>query len=88
MKRVIATKPLVNFQLHLAFADGESGIVDLSDVVTLGGVFEPLRDPEYFRQVTVNDDTWTIEWPNGADLCPDVLYGLAETGKIEPVSAK
>jgi len=42
----------------------------------VGPVFEPLRDPEVFRQVAVNRETGTIEWPNGADFAPEFLYEL------------
>jgi hypothetical protein len=32
-----------------------------------GLVFEPLRaDPQFFRQVRVDDELGTIVWPNGA----------------------
>ena len=37
-------------------------------------IFEPLNDDAFFAQVRVNPETGTIEWPNGADLDPDVLY--------------
>jgi len=46
-------------------------------------VFSPLREPDFFRQVTVNSEIGTICWPNDADLCPDVLYALA-TGASLP----
>ncbi len=37
-----------------------------------GQIYEPLRsDPDLFRQVYV--DGGTVAWPNGADLCPDVV---------------
>lgn len=36
-------------------------------------MFEPLRDPEFFFQVKV-DDFGAVCWPNGADLAPDALY--------------
>jgi hypothetical protein len=48
--------------------------VDIAKLVPFDGVFEPLNDPSFFRQVTVNPDVGTIVWPNGADLCPDTLY--------------
>ena len=38
-----------------------------------GEVFEPLKDPDFFRQVSVNPETGTVEWPNGADLAPSFL---------------
>ena len=35
---------------------------------------------EFFRQVAVDYEAGTLVWPNGVDLCPDVLYAEA-TGK-------
>jgi hypothetical protein len=74
MKDIIAVQPLEGYRLLLTFEGGEQREIDISALVALDGVFEPLRDPAYFRQVTVNSDVGTIVWPNGADLCPDVLY--------------
>ena len=74
MKDIIAVQPLEGYGLLLTFEGGEQREIDISELVALDGVFEPLRDPAYFRQVTVNSDVGTIVWPNGADLCPDVLY--------------
>ena len=39
-----------------------------------GWSFEPLRDPDYFKQVRLNPDIGTIVWPNGADFSPEFLY--------------
>jgi hypothetical protein len=64
---------LDHYRLRLSFADGFSGIVDLESRVGSGGVFDPLRALAYFRQVRVDHDIGSICWPNGADLCPDVL---------------
>jgi hypothetical protein len=47
--------------------------VDLSQQLW-GEVFEPLRDPDFFRQVYVNGETGAIEWPNGADVSPTFLH--------------
>ena len=35
-------------------------------------VFEPLKDPAFFRRFFLEGGT--VVWPNGADLDPDVLY--------------
>lgn len=54
-------------------ADSQRRAVDIESLVQFDGVFEPLRDPVYFARVAVNDELGTIVWPNGADMCPDVL---------------
>jgi hypothetical protein len=35
-----------------------------------------LKDSSYFAQVRVDPELGTIVWSNGADIDPDVLYGL------------
>lgn len=68
---------LEGYKLRLTFNDGVAKDVDLQDEL-YGEVFEPLRDTELFRQVTVNSDTNTIEWPNGADFAPEFLYEIGQ----------
>ena len=43
-----------------------------------GRLGEPLRDPEYFRQVRVDDEARTALWPNGLDPAPELLHGDCE----------
>ena len=74
MKDVIAVECLGEYRLRLTFEGGEKGEVDVAQLVSFDGVFEPLSNDDYFRQVRVEPDVGTIVWPNGADFCPDVLY--------------
>jgi hypothetical protein len=75
---VIEVKPLDDKNLELSFADGLKAVVNMEQVIqTFDGVFAPLKDPEFFRQVRVDPEIGTIVWPNGADVCPDVLYSYA-----------
>jgi hypothetical protein len=74
LKDIVAARPLDGYLLHLRFEDGVEGVLDLSRELTFRGVFEPLKDLAYFRQVRVDPDLGTVAWPNGADLDPDVLY--------------
>ena len=73
--RVTAVSYLDGYKLQVAFSDGTVKDVDLRDEL-YGEVFEPLKDTAYFRQVAVNPDTNTIEWPNGADYAPEFLYQI------------
>ena len=61
--------------LRLVFNDGTRKTVDLLPLLR-GPVFEPLRDPESFRQVILDPVAGTVAWPNGADLAPEALYEL------------
>ena len=74
LKDIVQAQPLEKFRLKLRFEDGMEGIVDLSNTLSFKGVFEPLKDQDYFAKVTVDPELGTVAWPNGADLDPDVLY--------------
>lgn len=77
---VRAVHHLKPYRLRLSFSDGEVKEVDLAAELH-GAVFEPLRDPAFFRQVRVNEETNTIEWPNGADFAPEFLYEIGQSVK-------
>ncbi len=84
LPRVTAVKPTGDYRLQLTYTDGVRGEVDLREwIVNQGGVFTALEDPNYFRQVRLSKTGGTIEWPNGVDFCPDVLYHSI-TGKPYP----
>ncbi|MGQ0813083.1 MAG: DUF2442 domain-containing protein [Gemmatimonadota bacterium] len=72
MEKIVFLEPLPGYRLHVRFDDGTEGVVELEDRL-FGPVFEPLRDPMLFRQVTI-DEFGAPCWPNGADLAPDALY--------------
>lgn len=73
--RVTEAHYVRDYILHVRFADGNEGDVDLEGELH-GEVFEPLRDPTYFRQFQVRMDLGTIVWPNGADFAPEFLHDL------------
>lgn len=75
---LVAAQPLSGYRLHLRFADGSEGVVDLAPHLKFSVVFEPLADPGYFAKVRVDPELGAVTWPNGADLDPDVLYSLVE----------
>ncbi len=74
LKDIVAVEPLDDYRLHLRYEDGAEGIVDLAELIQFTGVFAPLKERNYFVQVRVNPELGTIQWPNDADLDPDVLY--------------
>lgn len=62
--------------LRLLFSDGVVGDVDLSEE-RWTGVLEPLNDPAFFAEVTVDTESGTVTWPGGIDLAPEPLYEQA-----------
>jgi hypothetical protein len=69
--RIREVLPVEGFRLRLTLTDGSIVERDITDLL-MGPMFETLRkDAVAFRQVTV--ESGTVVWPNGADLCPDVL---------------
>ncbi len=69
-----------DYRLRLEFSDGVVKEVDLYEELH-GEVFEPLKDLGFFKQVGVNRETNTIEWPNGADFAPEFLYEIGKEAK-------
>ena len=72
--RVTTVEPLDDHNLRLTFSDGLVRDFDASPLM-YGPLGEPLRDPDYFRQVRIDEEARTIVWPNGLDPDPDVLHG-------------
>ena len=70
--RVVKVHVRPPYGLNLAFDDGSTRDVDLADDLW-GPMFEPLKDPAFFAQVSI--DHGTVVWPNGLDLDPLVLHG-------------
>ncbi|MPZ70961.1 MAG: DUF2442 domain-containing protein [Actinobacteria bacterium] len=85
--RVTSAEVIGDFILRLAFSDGTDREIDL-EASLWGPVFEPLRDPEFFARVSVDEELGTIVWPNGADMDPVVLHGPAQAGSDENVGAR
>ena len=75
--RIIDVQPLENYRLRISFNDGVVRNVDFTSLLhdADGTLAEPLRDPAYFRQVRVDEESRTIVWPNGLDPDPEVLHG-------------
>jgi hypothetical protein len=69
--RISSVTPLADFHVRLALTDGSVIERDVEPLL-VGPVFEAVRDnPDVFRAASVAFGT--VVWPNGADLCPDVL---------------
>ena len=69
--RVVKVSANDDYCLLLEFSNGEKKTFDVSPYIGRG-VFSDLSDLEMFKKVRVF--LGTVQWSNGADLCPDTLY--------------
>lgn len=83
--RITRAEPLQDYILRLTLTD--CSVVERKVFSLLvGPVFEQIRtDPALFAQVRVEGGT--VTWPNGADLCPDVLIWGGPPPNEEPQPA-
>jgi hypothetical protein len=83
--RVCAVQPLECYRLHVKFMDGLEGFVDLSQFIKgeSAGVFEALRDQNFFKRVFLNYGA--VTWPEELDLAPDAMYdAIKDNGEWIP----
>lgn len=69
--KAIDVKPLEDYQLLVTFDNGEFKIFDVKPYLS-HKIFESLKDVNIFNTVKIGG--LSIEWSNGADICPDELY--------------
>ena len=84
MVKVTRMVLLDGWEVELGFSDGTSGRVDFRGWFSgRAGLLQELDNPVFFRQARLDPESGTMVWPNGVDLCPDVLHHRA-TGRPLP----
>lgn len=73
MVRITEARYVSGYTVWARFSDGLHGEIDLTSELE-GEVFEPLKDPMFFRSFYLHSDLHTIVWPNGADFAPEFLH--------------
>lgn len=84
---ITAVQVIGDHELQLTFDDGTIGDVRFEDH-EWEGVFAPLRDPERFAQVFVDEQLGTIVWPGGLDMAPEPLYSEARRVPVAPAAPR
>jgi hypothetical protein len=70
------------YRLSVVYSDGLSATLDFSEYLwhRSGPLVEQLRTATCFANVGV--DHGVLTWPNGYDICPDVLRFWCERGVV------
>lgn len=74
--KAIDVKPLKNYELEIKFDNDEIKIFDVKPYFKFA-IFNELKEEEQFEKVKISG--LSIEWENGADICPDELYNNSKT---------
>jgi hypothetical protein len=71
-----------DFRLSFEYEDGLAAELDFRDHLAArsGPMAESLQDKDFFAKALLDQNVLT--WPNGYDVCPDVLRVWAEAGSI------
>jgi hypothetical protein len=80
--RVTEVEALPEYRLRVAFADGLTGMLDMSGLVhsAKAGIFAALADPSLFAKVTFNYGA--VAWPGELDLAPDAMHAAIQEHKV------
>ena len=74
--KAIDVKPLKDYKVEIKFNNGEIKILDIEPYFKFE-IFRELKDNDNFYKVKISG--LSIEWENGADICPDELYNNSKT---------
>ena len=69
--RVRAVRPSNDYTLTLTFENGEVKRFDVKPYLDIG-IFQALKDLSVFN--SVRPYLGSIQWQDGQDFCPDLLY--------------
>ena len=71
-----------DFRIGFIYDDGLVAELDFERYARKahGPMAEPLQDDQFFSQAYI--DHGVLTWPNGYDICPDVLRFWCEKGRV------
>lgn len=69
---VKAVIPEDDYTLLVDFVDGKRKRFDMKPIIALGGVFERLKNLDFFKKAHVDRDT--VAWDDMLDIAPESLY--------------
>lgn len=84
LNEVKSVRPLGGYRVRVVFGDGYIGEIDLWPLFAKpkGPLTEPFQDSDFFLKVYLDPEIRVVAWPNGYDICSDVLRFYCEQGRV------
>lgn len=79
---VTVVKPLSDYRIYVETVGGRKGVFDCKPYLD-HGVFNELRNTDYFAQVGVLFGS--VTWPHGQDIAPETLLTEMDTTSVESI---
>lgn len=67
LRRIRSVEARPGYRLAVSWDQGRVAVVDLSDMISRGGVFTKLSDKNKFALVRVGENSRIVEWPEPSD---------------------
>jgi hypothetical protein len=84
LNEVKSVRALGDYRVRVEFKDGYTGDVDLWPLFAnpKGPLTAPFREQTFFEKVYLDAEIGVVAWPNGYDICSDVLRYYCEQGRV------
>lgn len=79
--RIIRAKALEDYKIELLYETGELKIYDMNELINTCGFYKNLKDKNEFKRIEIVG--LTIQWENGEDVAPELLYDDSILLRIE-----
>ena len=79
--RIIRAKALEDYKIELLYETGELKIYDMTELLNTCKFYKNLKDKKKFKEITISG--LTIQWQNGEDVAPELLYNDSVFIRIE-----
>jgi hypothetical protein len=76
LRRIRSVEARSGYRVVVAWDTGRPSIIDLSDMISRGGVFASLSDHTKFSAVRVGESQRVIEWPEPVDDLGDPVLEI------------
>lgn len=81
-KDVISANYKGEYKIEVVFEDGASGTIDFSKYVSKGGVFDKLKNQDFFKKFQIDHELGVLTWEGEIDIAPETLYAEATGNQL------